>query len=126
MVLCESMMMGMATNIVAGRPTLSSIASNSSHCHPADSVFDTNILLSHAICPSLCRYGLVTKKIMSACIDYIIACAAVPHPWTGCMLSQNLKPRKLIEGLFGLPRKLIPTKITRYTVHRKLSKIYEQ
>ena len=36
MVLCESMMMGVATNIVAVRPTLSSIASNSSHCRPAD------------------------------------------------------------------------------------------
>ena len=84
MVLCESMMMGVATNIVAARPTLSSIASNSSHCHPADGVFDTNILLSHAICPSLCRYGLVTKKMASTCINYIITCAAVQHPWTGC------------------------------------------
>ena len=27
--------------------------------HPTDSIFDTNNLLSHAICPSLCRYGLV-------------------------------------------------------------------
>ena len=45
---------------------------------------DVNILLSHAIYPSLCRYGLVTKKIVSACIDHIIACAAVPRPWTGC------------------------------------------
>ena len=39
------------------------LASNSSHCHPADGVFDTNILLSHAICPSVYRYGLVRKKI---------------------------------------------------------------
>ena len=38
MVLCESMMMGVATTIVAAWPTLSSIASNSSHCHPADTV----------------------------------------------------------------------------------------
>ena len=80
-VICESMMMGMATNIMAARPVL---ASNSNRCHPADGVFDTNILLSHAICSSLCRYGLVTKKITSACIDCIIACAAVPCPWTGC------------------------------------------
>ena len=29
-------------------------ASDSSHCHPADSVLDTNILLSHAIYPSIC------------------------------------------------------------------------
>ena len=52
------------------------LASNSSHHHQADSVFDTNILLSHAFCPSLSKlrymYGLVTKKIASACIDYII------------------------------------------------------
>ena len=80
MVLCESMMMGVATNIVAVWLTLSSMASNSSHCHPADSVFDTNILLSHAICVSVCIYGLVTKKIASACIDYIIACAVLPRP----------------------------------------------
>ena len=58
---CKSMMMGVATNIVAARPTL--LESNSSHCHPADSIFDTNILLSRALCPSLCRYGLVIKKI---------------------------------------------------------------
>ena len=86
MVLCESMMMGVATNIVAARPILSSIASNSNHYHPADSIFDTDnfFYLDHAIRPSLCRYGLVIKKITSACIDYIIVSAAVPRPWTGC------------------------------------------
>ena len=42
MVQCESMMMGVATNIVAARPILSSIASNTNHCHPADSIFDTD------------------------------------------------------------------------------------
>ena len=52
MVLCECTMMGMATNM-AVQPTLPSVSKNSSHCHPADSVFDTNILLSRAICPSL-------------------------------------------------------------------------
>ena len=67
--LCESLMMGVATNIVAARPTLSSIASNSTHCHPADRSSILNILLSHAFCPSLCRYGSVTKKIVSTCID---------------------------------------------------------
>ena len=35
-------MMGMATNIVAVQPILSSIASNSNHCHPADNIFDTD------------------------------------------------------------------------------------
>ena len=53
------MMMGVATNIVVARPTL---CSNNSHCHPEDSIFDTNILLSHAIYPGLCRYGLVLNK----------------------------------------------------------------
>ena len=76
--------MGVATNIAAAQPTLSSIVSNSSHRHPDNSIFDTNILLYHAIYPRVCRYDLVIKKIASACIDYIIACAAVPRPWTGC------------------------------------------
>ena len=37
-------MTGVATNIVAARPILSSIASNSNHCqcHPADNIFDTD------------------------------------------------------------------------------------
>ena len=35
---------------------------NISHHHPADNILDTNILLSHAICPSLYRYGLVTDR----------------------------------------------------------------
>ena len=39
------------------------LASNSNHYHPANGVFNTNILLSHAVCPSLCRYGLVTVKL---------------------------------------------------------------
>ena len=46
--------------------------------------FKTEIL-SHAIYPSLCRYGLVTKKIASE-IERVhqlhIACAG-PRPWTG-------------------------------------------
>ena len=51
---------GVATNIVAAQcgQRFPFLASNSSHCHPADGVFDTNILLSNAICPSLCRCGL--------------------------------------------------------------------
>ena len=101
--------MGVATNIVAAQPTLSSIVSNSSHCHPDNSIFDTNIL-HHAICPSLCRYDLVTKKIASTCIDYIIACAAVPRPWTGCC--HEIKITKInFEGVFGPS-----TKITHHTV----------
>ena len=75
-VIRESMMMGVATIIVAAQPTLPILASSNGHCHPADSVFDTNIFLSHAICPSLCRYGLAVT---------------------------NLKP---FEGLFGLSTKI--------------------
>ena len=52
MVICKlmSMMMDVATNIVGAPPTLSSISNQrivAINCHPADSVFDTNILLSH-------------------------------------------------------------------------------
>ena len=85
------------------------LASNSSHCHPADSIFDTNILLSHAICPSLCRYSLETKKIASK-IEHVyrlhhrLCSSATPLDW---LLSRNLKPRKLILRAFpDFPRKL--------------------
>ena len=75
-------MMGVATNIVAVRLTFPLLASDSSHCHPADSVFNTNILLFHAIYPSLCWYGLVTKKITSE-IEHVYRlhhrlCSAMP------------------------------------------------
>ena len=62
-------MMGVATNIVGAQPTLSSIASNSTHCHPADRSSTLYFLLSYAIRLSLYRYGSVTKKMVSACID---------------------------------------------------------
>ena len=81
MVLCESMMMGVATNIVAARPTLSSMASNSSHCHPADRC--STLIFFYFMLFVQVSVG-ITKKIASACIDYIIVCAAVPCPWTGC------------------------------------------
>ena len=65
------------------------LASNTSHCHPANGIFDANILLPDAISPSLYRY-LVWISVKqrrpwawsSACIDYIIC--AVPRPWTDC------------------------------------------
>ena len=79
------MMMGVAKNIVAARhfPVL---ASNSSHCHPADGVFDTNILLSQAICPSFCRYGLVLNKEDRERDQARVSITSllVPRPWTGC------------------------------------------
>ena len=107
-------MMGVAiTSWQRGQLTFSSISKQCSHCHPVDSVFDTNMLLSHAIYPSLCRYGLVTKKIASACIDYIIACAVVPRP--GLFAITKFKTTKInFEGLFGLS-----TKITRHTVRTR-------
>ena len=88
------------------------LASNSSHCHPADSVFDTDILLSHAFCPSLCRIWLSIKQRRSR--DHRLCRSATPLDW---LLSRNLKPRKLIlRAFFYFPRKLDPTKITRHTV----------
>ena len=87
----ESTMMGVVTNIVAGRSTLP--RSNSSHCHPVDSIFDINILLSHAICSSLRWYGLVTKKITSKieCVYRLHhrLCSVPPLDW---LLSRKLKP----------------------------------
>ena len=45
-----------------------------------------------------------------ACIDYIMVCA-VPRPWIE-LLSQNLKPRKLILRAFSdFPQKLAPPKL---------------
>ena len=86
-VLCGSMMMGVGKNINHVRGS----TANTSQCYnvskqqwPLSS--NTNILLSHAICPSLCRYGLVTKEITTALY------------W---LLSQNLKPQKLILRAFS-------------------------
>ena len=101
--------MGMATNIAAAQPVL---ASNSSHCHSASSIFDTNILLSHAICPSLCRYGLVTKKIASEMSALSITSSLVQCHAPGLIAVTKYKTTKInFEGLFGLS-----TEITRHMV----------
>ena len=50
------MMMGVA----AGQHFLV-IASNSTHCHPADNVFDTNTIIP-LFCPSLYRYAWLSNK----------------------------------------------------------------
>jgi hypothetical protein len=42
----------MAKSIMEAWPTFSVLVSNNRYCHPADGVFVTNIVLSHAICPS--------------------------------------------------------------------------
>ena len=78
----ESMMMGMAKNIVIARGQhFPLLTSNSSHCYPADGIFDNIILVSHAIC----RYGLVIKKIASE-IEHVYRlhhrlCGATPLYW---------------------------------------------
>jgi hypothetical protein len=41
-----------AKNIVEARPTFSVLVSNNRYGHQADGVFVTNIVLSHAVCPS--------------------------------------------------------------------------
>jgi hypothetical protein len=73
------------------------LASNDQYCHPADGVFDTNILLSHAICPSFLQKWLGYRARLRELIDYIIVSAA-PHLW---LQSRNLKPRKLFLRAFS-------------------------
>ena len=79
MVMCKSMMMGVATNIVAAWPTLPSVSSNSSHCHPADSVFNTIIIfLSDVICRSLKK---ITSEIECVYLLHHHLCSATPLYW---------------------------------------------
>jgi hypothetical protein len=80
------------------------LVSNNRYCHPADGVFDTNILL---FCPSFLQKWLRYRARWRAHINYIIVYAA-PHPWTGFAVTK-LKPRKLILRAFSdFPRKLVP------------------
>ena len=89
-------------------------ASDSSRCHPAaaDSVLHTNILLSHAICPSICSSNKEDRERDRACVS--ITSSLVP----GChapelIAATKFKTTKInFGGLFGLS-----TKITRYTVY---------
>ena len=58
-----------------------------------------------SVCISL--HGLVTKKIASACIDYIIACAALPRPVLVAIM--KFKTTKInFEGLFRFSMKIRP------------------
>ena len=65
---------------------------------------------------SVGMHSLVTKKIASE-IEHLYLlhlCSATP---LYCLLSQNLKPRKLILKTFlDFPQKLAPTSITRHRV----------
>ena len=125
--LCKSMMMGAATNIVAA-PIIMDLqrgqyfpvlASNSIHCHPADSVFDTNNNNYYSISCYLSKYAWLSNKEdrkRDRALVSINLCSATP---LYCLLSQNLKSQKLILRAFSdFPRKLVPTKITRHTVFR--------
>ena len=92
-----------------------------SHCHPADGIFDTNILLSHAICPSFCRYGLVTKKIARDRARVSITSSLVQCHTPGLAAVTKFKTTKInSEGLLGLSTKISTPKITRHTVPRVL------
>ena len=71
--------MGVAINIVAAKLVLV-FASDSSHCHPADSVLDTNILLSHAICPNLCSSNKEDREIDRAHVSITSSLCRVPRP----------------------------------------------
>ena len=80
---CKSMMMSMGTNIVAVQLTFPVLASNCSHCHLAYSVFDTIIIFYlMLIYPSLCKYGIISKKVASEieCVYqlYHWFCSATP------------------------------------------------
>ena len=69
---------------------------------------NTNILLSHAICPSLCRYGLVTKKITNARVSIISSLVQQCHA-PGLVAVTKFKTTKMnFQGLFGLSTKISP------------------
>ena len=89
-------------------------ASDCSHCHPPDSVLGTNILLSHAIYPSLCSSNKEDRERdrVSVCIDYIITCAGCHAP--ELIAATKFKTTEInFGGLFGVSTK---TKITCSTV----------
>ena len=90
-------------------------ASDSSHCHPADSVLDTNFLLSHAICPSICSsYKEDRERQDQARVSITSSLCRVPRP--ELIAATKFKTTKInFGGLFGLS-----TKITRYTVYKLL------
>jgi hypothetical protein len=75
----------MAKNIV---PALC-LASNNHYCHPADGVFDTDILLSHAISPSFMQKWLGYRARSGAHIDLYSHLRSAAH---AVLLSRNLKP----------------------------------
>ena len=100
MVLCESMMMGVATNIVAARPILSSIASNSSHYHPADrclTLIFFYLMLFIQVSVGIWLSNKEDRERMYR-LHHRLCSSATPLDW---LLSQNLKLRKLIFKAFS-------------------------
>ena len=93
------------------------LASNSSHYHSADSAFDTNILLSHAVYPRLCRYGLVAKKIVSEIVSATSSHVQQCHT-PGLVAVTKFESMKIdFEGLFGLSTKISPHENCPHTPH---------
>ena len=83
-------MMGMAKDIVAARPAVHSviIASNSSHCHLANGILNTNILISHAVC---FKTKKVTSEIERVYQLHCRLCSATP---LDCVAVTKFKPLK--------------------------------
>ena len=67
---------------------------------------DTNILLSHAFCPSLCRYGLATKKI--ACVSITSSLMQQCHAARLVAVTKFKTTKINFKGLFGLFTKIRP------------------
>ena len=79
--------------------TFQHIASNSSHCHPADSVFDANIL-HLMLFVQVCRYGLLTK-IRRLRVHVSITSLLVQQCHAPGLVAVT-KVKINFEGLFGL------------------------
>ena len=102
MVLCESMMMGVATNFVAAWPTLSTIASNSSHRIQLIASL-TPIFFYLMLFVQVCRYGLVTKIRRSWARVSITSSLVQQCHAPGLVAVTKFKTIKInFEGLFGL------------------------
>jgi hypothetical protein len=73
--------MSVAKNIM---PTFSVLVSNNHYYHPADGVFVTNTVLSHAICPSF--FAEVAKEIERdrECVLIKLSLAQRSAPGLGC------------------------------------------
>ena len=80
------------------------LASNSSHCHSADCVFGTNILLSQAICPGLLQKWLSNKEDRAR---VSITSSLVQYHTPGLVAVTKFKIMKInSEGLLWLSTKI--------------------